>query len=70
MADKQDDEPTKLTAAERAASIPDLADYKDVETVQTRLHGVYPGSIITDQLAKDLMKFVRDLTKLVKDDSK
>lgn len=61
--DKQDDEPTKLTAAERTATIPDLADYKDAETVQTRLHGVYPGSIITDQLAKDLINFVKSMLK-------
>jgi hypothetical protein len=53
----------KLTPAQaRRATIPNLATYKNVESVKAQMRDVY-GLNVTDAFARDLLKFVKDLTK-------
>lgn len=53
----------KLTPAQaRRATIPNLATYKNVETVKAQMKDVY-GMNVTDTFARDLLKFVKDMTQ-------
>jgi hypothetical protein len=57
----------KLTPAQaRRATIPNLATYKNVESVKAQMRDVYRMNV-SDAFARDLMKFVKDMTKMAGD---